>query len=228
MSLFAPLEIADKRSAVEKIIRSSTAGGDFFFLIVLSVSMATLGLLLNSVTVVIGSMLLAPMLYPIVGFGLGISISNGDLIKRSLFSIAVGVIYGLIISFLVTVIFNLFMPITITGQIAERLVSNFTYFFIALIAGTAGTYTICRPALNETLPGTAIAVALVPPIAVIGIGIALFDTTIIISALGLLTMNLVGIALASSLIFAFLDFSAAVIHREVKQTITEEAKKLSE
>ena len=90
MSLFTHLNTlseADKSKAVEKLITDSTPDFDFFLLMTLSMLMATFGLLIDSAAVVIGSMLIAPLLSPILSFSLGIVMSDSKLISRSFYTI---------------------------------------------------------------------------------------------------------------------------------------------
>ena len=86
--LFNNLTENDKSVAVEHLIKSSTPSQDFFLMIILSVLTATFGLLLNNVAVIIGSMLIAPMLYPFLSLSLGVTMSDAGLISRSFYTAA--------------------------------------------------------------------------------------------------------------------------------------------
>jgi len=83
ITLVTDLTEEDKAKAIEGLIASSSPRQDFFLMVVLSVLMATFGLLLNSPAVIIGSMLVAPILFPIMGLSMGIVMVQKKLIKRS-------------------------------------------------------------------------------------------------------------------------------------------------
>ncbi len=226
IALIAQTTEAEKKTAVDKLIRSGSPDQDFFLLVILSVAMATVGLLQNSVTTVIGSMLVAPMLYPIVGTAMGMTIGDQKLMGRSLYTILISVIVALGTSCILTLVLNLFMPLEVTEQIAERGVLNAFNILVALIAGVAGSFALVKADIGESLPGTAIAVALVPPLAVVGIALALGEVSIMFNAARLFLINTIGIIFTSVIVFMALDFTSRTIKKEVKETLSEESKKL--
>lgn len=153
------LRESDKSHVVKKLIKDSTPDFDFFLLITLSVLMATFGMLINSAAVVIGSMLIAPILYPILGLSLGMVISDYKLIARSFYTIVKASVIGVIAATVATAFFS---SSELTSEILSRTEPSLMYFLIAVIAGFAGSYTMFDPDLNVTIPGIAIAVALIP------------------------------------------------------------------
>jgi len=86
-ALFDNITDNDKVLAIEDLIGDSTPRPSFFFLIILSVLMATCGLLINNSAIIIASMLIAPILSPILSLGLGIVIADGNLMSRSIFTL---------------------------------------------------------------------------------------------------------------------------------------------
>ncbi len=213
--LFKDIKEADKNIAINSLINESTPKPAFFFLVILSVVMATMGLLINNISVVIASMLIAPILSPILATALGISIADHDIIHRSLKTLLKSGIYAILLSALTTLVLWKF-SIGIGGpfnevfnpEILSRTQPNIIYFFIALVAGLTTAFARMKPELNETLPGTAIAIALVPPLAVIGIGIATWNISIISGAFAMFAINSFGIILAALVIFSLMDISA--------------------
>jgi len=230
---FRAIEENDKAAAVRKLMQSSTPNFDFFYLVALSVAMATLGLLLDSASVVIGSMLIAPLLYPILGVALGIVMSNGDVLTRSTSTLVKSLFLALGVSIVVTITMIIFSEVTITHEIQLRLEPSFAYTIVALVAGAAVSFALAQPEWSETLPGIAISVALIPPLAVVGIGIALLDINVIRESSLLFTFNLIGITLASLITFSLMNLyekqniAESTIKRE-KEKVQKEAEAIAE
>lgn len=230
--LFSDIDESNKTKAIDSLIKDSTAKPSFFFLVIMSVLMASFGLLINNASVIIGSMLIAPILSPIISLALGITLGDTKLISRSAFAVGKSVVYSVGLSALTTWLLwsvikgNEFMN-TYNPEILSRTEPNMVYLFIAIIAGMATTYARVKPELNESLPGTAIAVALVPPIATIGIGVATLNMTIVSGALSLFILNAVGIIVASMVMFSLMNIYSKkkVVAKSIKE-VEKEQKKL--
>lgn len=193
-----------KTSAVKKLIGVSTPDYDFFFLVILSTLMASFGLWINSAAVVIGSMLIAPILYPILSLSLGIVMSDLKLISRSFGTILKSMILGAIAAASATWLFATQIE-GFTSEIILRTEPSVLYLAVAIIAGVAVSFTFVRPDLSDTLAGIAVSVALIPPLAVIGIGIAKFDLAIVSGSAVLFLVNITGIIFASMVSFSLLN-----------------------
>ena len=197
----------DKKEAVARLVKAGTGDFHFYLFVVLGTAMATLGLLLNSPTVIIGSMLIAPILYPILSFALSFVLLNRTLGIRSLRTIGVAFGVGIVVAVLCTFLFAPF-DMNPGDQLLSRTQPSLIYFFVACLSGFAATYAMVHTNLNELLPGVAISVALVPPLAVVGIGIALFQPYVLFGAGMLLLLNVLGIAVSSMLAFSLMDVHA--------------------
>lgn len=195
----------DKTGAVERLISGSTPSQDFFLMIIFSVLTATFGLLLNNVAIIIGSMLIAPMLYPILSFSLGITMSDPLVISRSFYTIIKSLVFGIVFAALATLLFSSQFE-GITPEIISRTHPTISYLVIAVIAGFAASFALVKPQLSETLPGIAISVALIPPIAVTGIGIAWLNWSIISGSLLLFMVNTLGVIFAGIITFSLMNF----------------------
>jgi len=196
----------DKSHAVTKLVEDSTPDFDFFLMVVLSILMATFGLLAGSETIVIGSMLIAPLLYPILGLSLGVSMSNNQLIRRSLQTIGKAVGFAVAAAVAATFFFSFgSFDGTINEAIASRTAPSLLFLIVAVISGFAVTYALVRPDLSETLPGVAVSVALIPPLAVFGIGIAKFDLSIVAGSAVMFGVNVLGIVAASMFAFSIMN-----------------------
>lgn len=227
INIFDNINNKEKADAVDQLIIHSTPRQDFFLLVLLSVLMATTGLLQNNVAIIIGSMLIAPVLYPILGIAMGIVMANAQLIFRSLGTLAKSLVIGVLAAAVVTLLMytpgsqNLFH---ITPEIVLRIQPSLSDVAIAIFAGLAASFALVKPQLSETLPGVAISVALVPPLAVFGIGIAARDFVVASNAFILLIINILGIIFACVLIFSIMNFY--VQRREAKEVIKKEDREL--
>lgn len=207
--LFHDIKDSNKTEAIDTLIKESTGKPSFYFLVILSVLMATYGLILNNTSVVIGSMLIAPILSPMLSLALGITLSDSTLIKRSMNTFLKSILYSIGIAMLAT-----FLMWGTTGteqfqefynpEILSRTEASFTYLMIAIVAGLATSFARVKPELNEALPGTAIAVALVPPLATIGIGVATLNITVTLGAFIMFALNALGIIIASVFMFSIM------------------------
>lgn len=179
----------------------------YLVLMVLSTLLATVGLYQNSTAVVIGAMLLAPLMSPIVSLSMGLLRGEENLIAPSAIKIAYGVVIALAAAALMTLMFP-HKPIT--AEMQGRLNPTLLDLGVAIVAGVAGAYTKAYKEILQSLAGVAIAVALVPPLAVAGIGIGRLDFYFFAHAFLLFLTNLVGITLAATFTFRVLGYSAAV------------------
>jgi len=194
----------DKSKAVKKLITVSTPDYDYHVMVVLSVLMATFGLWINSVAVIIGSMLIAPILYPILSFSLGLVMSDLKVISRSLYTIGKSALFGIAAAVLATWLLTASYS-EFTSEILARSEPSLLYLAIAVVAGIAVSFALVRPELSETLAGIAVSVALIPPLAVVGIGIAKLDWTIVTGSFMLFVINIFGIIFASMVNFSLLN-----------------------
>ncbi len=176
----------------------------YLVLMVLSTLIATFGLFANSTPVVIGAMILAPLMSPIISLSMGALRQDKNLISTSVSTI----LAGLGIAFLAAVLLTLITPIQSAGsEILARTRPNLLDLGIAVVSGIAGAYAHAREEVAKTLAGVAIAVALIPPLAVAAIGIGWGDWPVFTGAALLLLTNLAGIVLAGSITFMLLGFS---------------------
>jgi uncharacterized hydrophobic protein (TIGR00271 family) len=197
------LDIHEQIDVYKQIRDGAEPKVDFFVMIALSAAIASFGLLLNSPAVIIGAMLVAPLMAAI--FGLSLGIVRGDL--RLLRRAASGTLRGMLLAIILAVILTAMIPAATPGnEIMSRTQPNLLDLGVALASGAAGAYALCRKEVSAALPGVAIAAALVPPLAVIGIGITLRRGDIAGGALLLFATNLVAISAAGGLIFLWLGF----------------------
>ena len=219
-ALFRNVTDADKDAAIEGIIEHATPRSDFFLMLILSVSMAAFGVLLGSSVILIGSMLIAPLLYPLLSLALGIIIADEKLIGRSVYTLAKSFAFALLAGVVIGFLFsaqNTAVPFAlVVGESASLM-----YAVVAAIAGFAAAFAMTKPHLNETLPGVAISVSLVPPLAVAGVALSMLNWTAFSDALLLFVVNMIGIIFSAMVVFALMRFS-------VKRKVVEEVVKREE
>jgi len=176
----------------------------FITLIILSTMIATFGLFINSSSVVIGAMLLAPLMQPIVSLSMGVLRQDEGLEINGARSIFWGVMAVLATSALIAT----FTPIErLTTEMAGRLSPTILDLFVAIVSGVAAAYVKSNEKILGSLAGVAIAVALVPPLAVAGIGLGWANWHMFMMAFLLFITNLVGIVLTAAFTFVMLGFS---------------------
>lgn len=205
INILKEISDADKNRAVDLLVTHSSPRQSYYFMVGLSIAMATMGLLLDSTAVVIGSMLIAPVLYPVLSLAMGIIISDNSLTLRSFVTLAKSLLIATIISILISVMFHWQQP-EITNEIIKRVQPNLLNFAVAIVAGIAVSYAVAKPNVNEAMPGVAVSVSLVPPLAVFGIGLSRLDLGIASPALILFVVNVIGMLFSAMIVFSLMQF----------------------
>jgi uncharacterized hydrophobic protein (TIGR00271 family) len=178
------------------VARDARLDKKFLLLIILSATIATLGLLQSSTAVVIGAMLVSPLLGPIMGIGFGLATLETNLIKRSLITMAA----GMTVAILVAILIIWLSPIKdVTPELRARTQPTLLDLGVAVVGGIAGVYAIMRK-LSGVMVGVAIATALVPPLSTIGFGLATGRMDFALGAALLFLTNTLAIAFAATII----------------------------
>ena len=179
----------------------------FIVLMLLSTALATFGLYLNSAAVIIGAMLLAPLMSPIVSISMGLLRWEKALFYDSAKKIVLGISIALFVS---TLIAMMFPQKLITEEMLGRVNPTLLDLAVAILSGMAAAYSKSFKEVMQSLAGVAIAVALVPPLAVAGVGLGQGDLWFFLQAFLLFFTNLVGIVLSAAFTFRVLGYSAAI------------------
>ena len=170
----------------------------YLILIISSCMIATFGLLSNSTAVIIGAMLVAPLMLPIRGLAFGALVGDSFLFRTGTVSVVVGTILAVILSCLM----GWLTGITNYGsEILARTQPDLLDLGIAVAAGAIGGYSKIQSKVSDTFAGTAIAVALMPPVCVVGLGLSQGNWILSRGATLLYLTNLLGIALACMVVF---------------------------
>lgn len=176
----------------------------FVVMMILSTLIATFGLFADSSPVIIGAMILAPIISPIVSFSMGMVRYEINMLKTGIGTILIGTLVSLLFSAGVTMMIPLKI---ITSEIGDRLSPTLLDMGIAIASGIAAAYAHANEGIARSLAGVAIAVALVPPLAVAGIGIGWWDWQVFSGAFLLYLTNLSGIIMFAGITFLFLGFA---------------------
>ncbi len=202
----------DERQQVYLEIRDgSTPSSRFYILIVLSTIIASYGLLANSTAVVIGAMLVAPLMGPIFGISLALISGNLPLLRRAIFSTALGIVLTVGVAMLIGLVPMSMQP---GSEMFGRTAPTLYDLFIAVASGLAGAYALANPKVATALPGVAVSVALAPPLATCGLFLARGSLELGAGAFLLFLTNLFGIQLAGCVVFFLYNLGA---EREVKE-----------
>lgn len=201
----------DRRIAVfEQIRDGSRFGIDFGLMLALSSAIAALGLMQNSTAVVIGAMLVAPLMTPMIGFALSIVQANLRLAKDCLLSILIGTALAVGIAALLGGVAGAGgVSNGLTDELLARCGPGLLDLGVAVFSGMAGAYAIARPNLSGAVAGVAIAAALVPPLATTGILLSWGEISMAKLAFVLFTVNLVAIVLGAFLAFRLVGLGGA-------------------
>jgi len=182
----------------------------FAVLLFLATVIAAYGVLGDSTATVIGAMIIAPLMTPIMATAAGLVMGNMARAGRSFLTVVCGVMgvvftAWFITSFLNPTIVSFISNSAITGRISPSL----TDLMVALASGAAGAFAMSRSDVADTLPGVAISISLVPPLCVVGIGLSEGEWSAASGAMLLFLTNFLSILLAGGGVLALLGLSAA-------------------
>lgn len=199
----------DEDKASEEEVRANIRKGVEFrgtnlWVLIFAIFIASIGLNVNSTAVIIGAMLISPLMGPIMGVGLALGVNNFDVMKRSLRSLGLAALVGLITS---TLYFWISPLSTAQSELLARTTPTIYDVLIALFGGMAGIVAQSRKDRTSTvIPGVAIATALMPPLCTAGFGLARGNMAFFIGAFYLFFINAVFIAVGTFIVVRFLKY----------------------
>ena len=180
----------------------------FWTMLVLSAVIATAGVVSDSTATVIGAMIIAPLSTPIMGVALGIVRRSTSGTRRA----AAFTFTGAVVVVVIGVLFSLVVPGGVTllndSQIASRTSPGLVDLISAVATGFAGSVAFARRDVAAVLPGVAIAISLVPPLAVVGVCLGQGSVALATGALVLFVSNFVALVLAGTLVFTTAGYAA--------------------
>lgn len=197
-------DYTDVQAASANIRSNIPFRGPNIYILFVAIVIASVGLNVNSIPVIIGAMLISPLMSPIIGFGLGLGTNDTDLLLASLKNL--GIMF--VISLLASTLYFLATPLETDNptELLARTNPSVYDVLIAFFGGIAGILELSRKEKGTVLSGVAIATALMPPLCTVGYGIANLNWHYAGGALYLFFINCIFIALATFLAVKYLRF----------------------
>jgi uncharacterized hydrophobic protein (TIGR00271 family) len=180
----------------------------FAALMALATSIATFGIASDSTAVVIGAMLIAPLMTPILATGAALLTASPRRVIRAATLVTLGAAGAVALAWLLALLIPNLGAVVQNAQVTSRTAPNLIDLGIAIAAGAAGAFAVSRADVSDALPGVAVAIALVPPLAVVGITLRAADLTQALGALLLFATNLVSIIITASVIFVINGYAS--------------------
>lgn len=222
------LQVGDesKPRIYSNVFRSAeVADLNYWLEIFFAIGIATLGLIISSPAVVIGAMLISPLMGPIIAAGLAVALGDFYLGIKSLANIVLSSLGSIFVAAVITWVLPFHTP---TPEILARVQPTLLDLGVAIFSGMAGAVVVCRGGMGggvTALPGVAVAVALMPPLGVVGFGVGSGWNWNIIRGGGLLYLtNLVAIIFCSFLIFFAVRMDAPAVRQKINAWLEEEEK----
>jgi uncharacterized hydrophobic protein (TIGR00341 family) len=213
-------EYAEKEESEDRIARQELEAranelapslSTYVVMTVVSAVIATAGLLLDSPATVVGSMVIAPLIGPAMAAAVGSVIDDGEMFRRGvflqLFGVVLAIVAATVFAFFVQEM-NLVPPgldLLLLTEVEERLSPNFMSLAVAIGAGIAGAVSLVT-GVSAALVGVMIAVALIPPAATVGLGIAFGNPALAIGSGVLVAVNMLSINLAALLVLWYTGY----------------------
>lgn len=213
--ILALQEHVDPQAAAESIKKSIHFKGPNVYILAFAIVIASIGLNVNSIPVIIGAMLISPLMGPIIGIGYGLGINDTDFIKKASKNLLVMVVVSLIASCL----YFMLSPLELENPTELLARTNPTIYdvLIALFGGFAGIVEISKKEKGTVISGVAIATALMPPLCTAGYGLANLNWHYFVGALYLFCINSIFIAMATFIGVKYLKYPATHFNDPKKQ-----------
>lgn len=158
------------KTVIEEISYGSEPKVSFYAMLATASLIASIGLIANSASVIIGAMVVSPLMTPIIGIALGLVLGNPGLLGRALRAEA----WGVLLAISIAALLGMFpLALQVTPEMLARTEPNLLDLLVAVLSGFAGTYALIDARLSPALPGVAIATAIVPPLANTGLCLAM-------------------------------------------------------
>jgi len=194
---------AEQYKTIDELFKRSHPTSVYYTLLILSIFIVASGLLLENAFIVLGGMLVTPVLTPVLVIGLGFAVGELRAIKYPFFLLVKSVALIVAISFFLA--FLLGAPSEVLG-FDNTLRTAILYFVVAVASGVGATFAWVRREVADVLPGVAIAVALVPPLSLVGIWMTSGAWEPVQFYFLVFLFNLFGIVMGSLVVFALLKF----------------------
>ena len=194
--------------AADKAIRGNIEfKGPNAWILAVAIIIASVGLNVNSIPVIIGAMLISPLMGPIFGLGLGLGINDINLMKKA----GKNLVIMVSISIVVSLLYFLITPLSLSNptELLARTRPTIFDVMIALFGGFAGIFEQCRKEKGTVFSGVAIATALMPPLCTAGYGLATGNFSSFLGAIYLFCINCLFITMATYFLVKYFHFKKA-------------------
>lgn len=181
----------------------------FFALLILATIIATCGIIGDSTATVIGAMIVAPLMIPIMATAAALIMGNMSRALNRLLLVVAGVITVILLSAVIGMLYTGIISFSENSQIVARVSPRLIDLVAALASGAAGAFCLSRDDIADSLPGVAISISLVPPLCVVGIGLSAGEFDAAMGALLLFITNFLAILLAGGAVLGILGLNGA-------------------
>ncbi|MGW1741925.1 DUF389 domain-containing protein [Nocardia sp. NPDC001965] len=212
MSLLVP--ISQRRELADITDRLDLSAGDvrakrsaFWLMLVLSGVIAVSGVVGDSTATVIGAMIVAPLSVPILGIGLGIATGRARLVAQSILVVAAGAVVVVTLGVLVAQVLPNPTDVLANSQVLGRTSPRLVDLTAALATGLVGAVAVTRRDVGDVLPGVAIAISLVPPLAVVGVCLGSGGPALALGASILFASNVVAMVITAALVLVLTGYA---------------------
>ena len=197
-------EMVNHQTVIKDVASGVERSWIYYLMLLMAALIALLGLLINSVAVVIGAMLISPLMSPIISSGLALTIGDLKLARQAFRTIAISVVLTILLTAFITLLSPLKEP---TAEIMARVRPNIYDLFIAVLSGIVGAVALCtKRNYLITATGVAVATAVIPPLSVAGYGLGTGQLMLGMGGFLLFFTNFVAIVLTSDMVFFILGF----------------------
>ena len=218
---FFCLSKENKEEVIENLVQKSYPRTSFYVLIILASFIGAIGLIINNVIIIIGSVLIAPILYPIIFLGMNVVLYNFKVLQKTILNIVRLTILGILIGFFTTVLLKPFVGPEEASFFQK--IPVLPFFYVAVGSGLAASFAIAKKSLQESLPGVAVSISLIPPLTNIGVALASKKFSIAVTSLQLFIINIFGIIFSAIVIFSLMGFVTE--RKTVRSALKKESKK---
>ncbi len=213
------LSQTQRKEAIDKLLDVTLLTPEYMMLLLLSSLIVIAGLIIDSASAIIGGMVVAPLLSPILAMSMGFALADFRLLRKASRTLAISVALVIAVAAVISLFGKKPEP---SSEILIRSSASLGHFLIAVCAGVLAVFSHCRSSISSSLTGIAVSVALLPPIAVTGIGVAMLDWNLVSGSLVLFILNLIGIVFPAIMIFSVMGFYP--MRKHARQTLQKEEK----
>lgn len=205
--------VTKKRYLFDSVYSQTQLSKQYLLQLIFSTIITTLGLLTNNTVVVIGAMIISPLFWPVMGIALGVITSRKHILQNSFISLFFSVFIVVFFSALIT----LMVPISeLSQEITSRMNPNIIDLFIALATSIIGVLALYYPTISSTATGVALSISLLPPLSLVGVGIARLSLKIVGKSLLLFGTNMGAIIFVGVIVLYILKIGPRKVEEEIR------------